>query len=322
MTYKLDLRKSRLSKISAIQVPGNPGPLCLNKDETVLYAGLRTGNAISSFRINKQTGRLTFLNTVPAPDNAVFLTPDRTGRFLLAVYYNCGKASTFAITKNGALRDSSIQVITGFVNPHAIMAAPDNKVVYITDKSGDRIFSYDFDENTGHLSPRVIPYYQTQKGIQPRHLAFLNEKNLLYVVNEESNSLSTYACCTVDSLLCLLNQVPTIPTDFYGLSKCADIHLSPDNKFLYLSNRGHNSIAVYRLDELTGLPHFMNWYTTIPNPRTFALDAAGRFLITAGESSNKIQLFRRNPKSGALHSVQILDTGEMPSWISILKPVE
>lgn len=308
--------------MSGIQVPGNPGPLCLNRNETVLYAGLRTGNAIASFRINKQTGILTLLNTVPAPDNAVFLSPDRTGNFLLAAHYNCGKAGIFAVENTGALRDSSLQIITGFVNPHAIMAAPDNKVVYVTDKSGDRIFFYDFDENTGRLTPRAIPFYETKKGIQPRHLAFLNEKNLLYVVNEESNSLSTYAICACDSVLRLLNQVSTIPPDFHGLGKCADLHLSPDKKFLYLSNRGHNSIAVYRIDEVTGIPDFKNWYTTIPNPRTFALDATGRYLIVAGESSNKIQLFRRNTKTGALHSVQVLDTGEMPSWILILSPTE
>ncbi len=318
LTYRLEKQNGKLVMLDSIPLGGEPAPMAVNPGNNLLYVGQRSANKISTFRIDRETNKLTLLQTIPAVDNPVYLSTDHTGRFLLTAYYNAGKAAVYAINSDGTVRDSALQIISGFVNPHSILADPSNKFVFIADKGGDKIYQYTLDSATGKLTANVPPVVITPKGTEPRHFVFSGKKGIVYFVNETNNTVTAYHQDADKGTLKPFQQLSTLPKDYNRPNKTADIHLTPDGRFLYASNRGHNSIVVYSVNPNTGKLYFIRCYKTVGNPRAFAISPEGDYLVAASENSSDVMMYSINRRTGALKVQQKLTTGEAPSWVIIL----
>ena len=315
--YKMNAASGELSLCDSLPVEGGPAPMTLSPDNKFLYAGERTTNTLSSFSIDHSTGKLTFLNRIKAVHGPVNLEVDKTGQFLLSVYYASGDAAVYGINKDGSLRDSAIQVIHGFVNPHAIHLDTANRFAFISDKGGDKIYSYHFDVKTGRLSPNSPAFFQTPTGTEPRHFVFYDKLNMVYFVNEKGNTVTSYRYNKEEVTLSVVQNITTLPDGFKEYSKCADIQFSKDHRFLYASNRGHNSIVVYSVNQKTGKLTTKGIYGTVDHPRSFAIDPEGNYLIAANEGGSDIEIHKINKTTGEPKKNKNMTVGEQPSWVIV-----
>ncbi|MCB0729555.1 MAG: lactonase family protein [Ignavibacteriae bacterium] len=317
VVYKFDDQTSKLNLVDSLTVNGGPAPMGMDPTENYLYVGQREINTLSSFKIDDQTGKLSFINSIPAADNMAYVATDRTGKFLLTAYYASGKAAVYPINSEGQLQSKAVLIFDNYVNAHSILTDPNNKFAFIADKGGDKIYQYKFDENTGMLTPNAQPEIGTQKGTEPRHFVFHGSKDIVYFVNETNNTVTAYDIDKETGTLSSFQNISTIPEDFTEFTKAADIHISPDNRFLYASNRGHESIAAYKVDELKGELTTIGYFPTEVNPRSFAIEPSGNFLFCAGESSNNLVSYKINQETGELQKIESFFVGEVPSWVLV-----
>ena len=315
VVYKMDKVSSKLVLADSLTVKGEPAPMGVDPSENFLYVGLRGTNTLSAYRINHQTGLLSFINSIPAADNMAYVATDRTGRFLLTAYYAAGKAAIYPINSKSELQSKAVLIFTNYVNGHSILTDPTNKFAFIADKGGDKIYQYKFDEKTGNLTPNDPPAVITPKGTEPRHFIFHGTKDIVYFINETNNTVTAYHFNKEKGTLSPFQNISTIPKDFKRFTKTADIHLTPDNRYLYASNRGHESIAAYKVDPKTGELSIIGYYPTEVNPRSFAIDPTGNYLFCAGETSNNLASYKINQETGALEEIESFHVGDVPSWV-------
>ncbi len=318
LIYYLDNASGKLSVQDSIPCPGGPASMAFSSNHKFLYVSERETNSFSAYRVDKKTGRLKFINRIQAVNNPVNLEVDKAGKFLLTVYYHSGQAAVYGINKDGSLKDSPIQVISGFVNPHAIHLNQANKLAYITDKGGDKIYCYSFDSSSGVLTEIKNADVITPKGTEPRHFILDELHNRMYVINETANSVTVYSYMPETGVISKLQELSTLPSGGRNESKSADIHLSPDSRFLYASNRGHNSIAVYRINKNSRLLHLQGIYPTISKPRSFAFNSTGRYMIASDESGTQIAIHKVDQADGTLSPMKKVTVGEQPFWVLTL----
>lgn len=280
-------------------------------NETDNFGG-RTSGAVSVFMRDKKTGKLTFLNSQPSQGaHPCHLTLDRTEKFLLVANYTGGNASVFPLLGDGRIGEASDRVQhtgQGF-NPsrqeaphaHSVNMSPDNRFVFICDLGIDKIMVYRFDDKKGRLTPAETPFFQTAAGAGPRHFVFSKDGGMAFVVNELNSTITSFKYDSKNGKLSELQTLTTLPKDFTGENTCADIHIHPNGRFIYASNRGHDSIAVFAREKFSGnLNLVQNQPTLGKTPRNFAIHASGRFLLAANQNSNSIHSFLLNPDSGKL----------------------
>ncbi|MCK4750027.1 MAG: lactonase family protein, partial [Bacteroidales bacterium] len=185
---------------------------------------------------------------------------------------------------------------------HSSLISHDNKTLFVADLGTDKIMVYDFDAATGNLKPAPHPWISCVAGAGPRHMALHPELNILYVAEELSSSVSVFNTGMIrEDGASALQRVPTLPPDFAKTNSVADIHVSPDGKHVYVSNRGHNSIAIFRTDPSDGsLTEAVHQPTLGIRPRSFSLSSDGNLLLVANRNTDNITVFRRNPASGML----------------------
>lgn len=297
----------------------NPSFLTIDRSKHFLYAvnevmdfaGQKSG-AVSAFSIDPQTHELRLLNQQASRGGApCYVTVDRTNRFVLVANYMGGNASVFPLKKNGALGEATsfVQHQGTSVNkdrqegPHAhsIVLDPSNKFAYVSDLGIDKIMIYRFDEKIGKLTPAAQPYAQLKAGSGPRHFTFHPRAPFAYVINEMGGSITAFAFNQRTGMLTEKQTVPTLPSDFSGSNTTADIHFHPSGKFLYGSNRGHNSIVAYAVNGNTGeLALIGHQSTEGETPRNFAIDPMGKFLLVANQDSDSIITLRIDESTGKL----------------------
>src|SRR6185369_4463270 len=209
----------------------------------------RSTGKLASFRLDAGTGKLTHISTVTVGPDPAHISTDRTGRFLLTAYYVDAKVTVHAIGKDGALSEKPLQSIPTADKAHAIVPDPSDRFVFVPHTDPDVIFQFAFDAKTGHLTANSPAKLTTPKGTGPRHLVFHPSRPIAYVANEQGSGVTAYALDTKAGTLRPLQTVSTLPKDFKGTNACAEIRIHPSGKFLYVSNRGHDSIACFALDE-------------------------------------------------------------------------
>jgi 6-phosphogluconolactonase len=307
-------------------IAGGPACVAIHPTKQFLYVAQRTSNSISAYQINQYDGRLIYINTIPAIDNPVYISIDKTGKFLLSAYFSANKAAVYEINLDGSLKSTVVQSIstgTG-TNPHAILTDPSNKYLYLTNMTGNRIDQFRFDALTGTfiaLSPASITPPST---LGPRHFTFYPSTNIVYVANELGNSVTAYHYDVNTGQLSDFQSITTSPVNYSAANKPADIHLTPDERFLYVSNRGHESIAAFAVNQTNGTLSSIGYYFTTTSPREFDIDPTGNFLYSAGESSNNLAWYRINKQTGVLDSISTIEVGKVPSWVlctEIISPV-
>lgn len=269
-------------------------------------------NTLSAFAINKSTGALTFMNKVSSGgEGPNHISVDASGRNVLVANFRNGTVAALPIAEDGSLRNatsvvrhsgSSIHPVRQ-TGPHAhfISPSPDNRFVVAVDLGADQIVVYRFDPLKGLLTPNDPPAAKTQTGSQPRHLSFHPTAKFAYVNGEASSTVSTFSYDASRGALREIQTVSTLPAGFSGANTSSEVLVDRAGRFAYVSNRGHDSIAVFTVDQVTGrLTPVEHTSTTGRTPRHFTFDPSGRFLIAVNQNSHTAVLYRVDSVSGRL----------------------
>jgi 6-phosphogluconolactonase len=319
--YRLDANSGALTPLGLAAETANPTFLAIHPNGQFLYAaneievfnGQKSG-AISAFALAAKTGRLTLLNQQPSGGaGPCHLTVDHTGKFVLAANYGGGSIIALPIQEGGRLGSSTafVQHLGSSVNarrqtgPHAhgIYLDNSNRYALVCDLGLDKILCYRFDSIQGTLTPNEPPFTATQPGAGPRHFAFHPNSRFAYAINELNNSINAYLIDDKHFELKSIQTVKTLPDDSQANSTTAEIAVHPSGRFLYGSNRGHDSLAVYLVDNQAGTLKLAEFQPTQgKNPRGFAIDPAGRFLVAANQNTHDLHVFRIDSQTGRLTS--------------------
>jgi 6-phosphogluconolactonase len=317
--YRFDAASTKLTPLGLAAETTNPSFLAIDPSGRFLYAvnevqnykGASSG-AVSSFGIDQQNAKLSPLNEVPSRGaDPCYITFDKTGKFALIANYTGGSVAVFPVRPNGDIGESSafVQHTGSSINkerqagPHAhwIETTPDNRFAIAVDLGLDKLLVYRFDATKGSLTPNDPPYASLDPGAGPRHLAFHPNGKLAYVVNELQSTITAFTYDPSRGTLQKLNTVSTLPKNFTGVNDTAEIHVHPSGKFLYASNRGHDSIALFSIDSRTGALTLVDHFPTQgKTPRDFDIDPTGKFLFVANQGTNNIVVFRIDLNNGKL----------------------
>lgn len=315
--YKLDVTTGELVPVSTTSDIENPSYLAFDPKKRFLYAvaevtdlnGKSTG-AVNAYSVDQKSGALTFLNSQITEGGApCYVHVDKSGKTVLVANYVGGNVASFPINENGHLGAASDVFVHKPAgkndekqqsHAHCFVTDPQNNFALAADLGLDQIFVYKLDEN-GRLAPNEPHRISTKSGAGPRHLTFHPNGKYVYVINELNSTMSAFSYDKDAGILTELQTISTLPSDFKGESNCADVHVSPNGKFLYGSNRGHNSIVVYKIDQNTGKLNLVQHVSTQGNwPRNFTIDPSGRMLLVANQRSNDIFTYKIDSKSGKL----------------------
>ena len=291
----------------------NPSFLTMRRDGRFLYSAHGDESYATAFAVNAGDGRLTMINRASTGGrNGVHLTLDRAGRFLVVANYGAGTVGVLPVRADGGL-DDAVQVVPlpgqpgphrveqASSHPHEVVFDPSEKFLVVPDKGLDRVFVFAFDAATGKLTPTVQGAGVARSGSGPRHVAFHPRLTLLWVLNEIGNTVTTWQWEAERGHLRAVQMLPTLPADYAGENTASEIAVSADGRFVYCSNRGHDSIAVFSADPTTGLLTSIGWTASQGRtPRFLALDSGGRFLYVANEQSDTIVPFRVDAARGTL----------------------
>ncbi len=317
-----------LSPLGVAANVANPSFLALDATGRFLYAvnELPEGG-VSAFARNPKTGALTALNRqLSHGADPCYVSLAGAGRFALVANYTGGTVAVLPVNANGGLESATDVVRYEGSGPkpqqdaaHAHMIAPDpsGRFILVTGLGTDSIYVYELDD-AGHLAPNTpgTPVVKEQPGAGPRHFAFAPDGRALYVLNELDSTLSSYAYDSARGALTHRQTVSTLPEEYTRENSCAHVVVSPDGRFVYGSNRGHDSIAVFAASENGTVTPIGHEPTQGKTPRGFALDPSGAWLLAANQDSDAIVTFRRDPETGALTATG--DVVETPSPVAIL----
>jgi 6-phosphogluconolactonase len=314
-----------LTVTDKVPVPGTDKPspssmpMAVTPDRRFLYAALRSDTfPASSFAIDRASGRLTHLATTPLQDSMAYIVTDRTGRFLLSASYPGNKLTINPIDANGHVVEQTTQIIADRPKAHCILVDAVNKHVYATSLGADVIMEWKFDPAAGRLSPIGPGIIQTRPSAGPRHLALHPSGRFLYLITETTDTIGAYAIDPPTGTLTELQFVNALPEDFKEQPAAADLHVTPDGRFLYGSERKTSTLAGYRIDPEKGTLSPIGHFPTEKTPRGFNIDPRGRFLLSVGLDSNAMTVYRIDPQSGALTSLKQYAMGQQPNWIEIV----
>ena len=335
---EFDGETGELDPVSSISGAENPSFLALHPNGRWLYAtseveefdGERQG-ALYAYEIDADAGRLTLIN-VQASGGAgpCHASVDATGRYLLAANYHGGSVCVAPINEDGSLEPLSyfIQHEGSSVNPnrqeqahaHSINLDAQNRFAYVPDLGQDKVVMYRLDLERGELVANDPAYVGTEAGTGPRHFDFHPNGTRAYVINELGCTITGYDYDSESGALTPFHTVGTLPAAGFGRhNTTADIHVHPSGKFVYGSNRGHDSIAIFSVDEDTGRLSAVGHESTQGwTPRNFAIDPSGEFLLAANQDSDSIVSFRIDGESGALTPTGSVTEIPMPVCVRFL----
>ncbi len=321
-TARFDADSGRLSSPELAAEAANPTFLAISPNGRFLYAANEVGNfggkrsgAVSVFRIDRETGKLTLLNQQPsAGSGPCHVAVDKTGNCVLVANYGSGSVAAFTVATDGRLSGPGFQVQHhgSSINsqrqegPHAhfITADPANRFALACDLGLDQVLVYRLDARQGTLKPNEPPAAPVTPGAGPRHLAFDPNGRWVYVINELDSTLSSFEYAARKGALTLIESVSTLPQGYQGKSYCAEVEVHRSGKFLYGSNRGHDSIALFSIEPKTGKAKLVSCEPTRgKTPRHFALDPSGKWLLVENQDSNDIFVFRVEQETGRLEPV-------------------
>lgn len=313
--YSFDARNGTISEVSVAENVENPSYLALSPDGRYLFAVNETGGEkpgqLSAFSFNKNSAELEFINKVSTSgDHPCYVDVDRDGKYVVAGNYTGGNLAIFPFNGDSLQQSSQVIQHTGSsankmrqekAHVHATVFSPDNKYVFVPDLGMDKVMIYPFDASANSpLNQASAREVSSTAGSGPRHITFHPNGKFAYLVEEMAGAISTFSY--KDGNLRLIQHISTHPRSYKGAKGSADIHVSPDGKFLYASNRGEsNTIAIFSIDGESGKIRLSGFQSTGGStPRNFVIDPTGNFLLVANQQSNNIVVFKRNIKTGML----------------------
>jgi 6-phosphogluconolactonase len=316
--YRVDNQTGALTRTGEVAVKGAPGSLTTDAARRHLYVAVREAMTLASFRIDPETGGLTPLSTIPVDANPSFVRLDDTEKFLLSAYYLPGKVMVHAVGKDGTLDPKPRVDRLTAKNAHSTILDPSNRFLFVPHVGPNAVFQFVFDPETGLLTPNAAPTVSGPEGAGPRHLRFHANGKWVYTSNESGSSVSFYAFDAAHGTLALQQTVTTLPAGFTAENTTAEVKLHPSGKFLYVSNRGHDSLAAFAIDADTGRLTARGQAATEREPRSFDIDPSGRYLYSAGESGSRVAAYRIDLATGALTRFETYEVGKTPFWLLVV----
>ena len=315
-----------LSLISIVAPVSSPSFIVLDAAKKFLYSGNESGGgSASAFSVNSRTGALRLLNTQGASGQPAHIAIHPSGNYLLTANYTGGTVAVFPILADGSLGGAS-QVVSHFgdlgpntgrqeaPHPHMVLVDSTGKYVLVSDLGLDAIIVYAFDTSNGKLTE--VNRVDAKPGSGPRHLAWHPNGRIVYSIHEFSNSITTYNWFASSGTLGIAQEVSTLPDGFKGNSACAEVLVDKEGKFLYASNRGNDSIAVFSIDPtlftltMLGLVH-----TQGRTPRHFNFDPTGNFLLSANQDSANIVSYKIDKTTGMISPAGLYASYPAPTCI-------
>lgn len=303
---------------AGVDSPGASTPLAVSPDRRFLFAGVRSQPyQVLSFAIDAGTGRLRQLGSGPLADSMAYIATDRTGRFLFSASYGGNKVAVNPIAADGVVA-APLQVIPTGLNAHAILPDPANRFVFATNLGSDQVLSFRFDAATGQLTPNDPSAIKVPETSGPRHFVFHPNRKFVYLVHELSGALLAFAYDEARGTWRELQRTSVLPDGFDGKSWAADVHLTPDGRFLYASERTSSTIKAFTVDPASGMLTAIGSVPTETQPRGFAIAPGGRYLAAVGELSNSMTVHVIDPASGALSRRACYPVGSRPNWVAFV----
>jgi 6-phosphogluconolactonase len=335
---ELDAATGNLTSKGLVAESADPSFLAIHPSKNFLYAVNELakfegapGGAVSGFAIDRSTGALKPINQKPTKGAApCHLVVDRTGKNVLAANYYGGSITCLPIDESGKLGDASgfVQHKGTSVDPrrqeaphaHSINVDAANRFAIVADLGLDKVFTYRFDPDKGTFAAGDPPFVAIKPGSGPRHFAFHPDGEHAYVINEMASTITAFRYHATNGSLSEIQTIAAIPADFHGDTSTADVQVHPSGKFLYGSNRGHDSIAMFRIDPATGKTTSLgNEPTRGKTPRNFGIDPSGRFLLAENQDSDTIVVFKIDQETGRLEATGSAVAVPMPVCVKFLE---
>jgi 6-phosphogluconolactonase len=316
--YRLDPNDGKLTPVETVAVEGAPGSLGVDPEKKYLFASLRTTSSLASFRIDPATGKLKHLSTAALPkgENAAFVGTDRSGRWLLSASYSAGKVVVHKLNDDGTIETPAVQTVQTVNTAHCIATDPGNRFVFVPHVAPNAVYQFRLDATTGKLTDAGKAPGGAEKA-GPRHLAFHPTQSLAFTSDEQGSSITAYRF-DPNSGLKPVQTLSTLPADFKDRNSTAEVKVHPSGKFVWVSNRGHDSLAGFAIDS-TGKLSAIGQTPTEKTPRSFEVEPDGRFVLGAGEGSGKLAVFRVDPDTGKLTRLHTQDVGKSLTWVLAVK---
>jgi len=335
VVYQLELKTGKMQLMHRMTDVEHPFFMAMSPNRKFLYSihapgqfGGETHEQVAAYALVGSSGDLKLLNRQSALGSAAcYVDVDATGKTVVVANYSTGSVASIAIREDGSLGDtvSFIQHLGSSVDesrqqgPHAhcIRISPDNRFVFAADLGLDQVLGYRLMAETGEMAVHRQPFVRTPPGAGPRHLVFHSNGQHVYVINEIANSVTMFNYDTDSGMLMEGQTIATLPDDFEGTSHCADLKITPNGQFLYGTNRGHDSIAAYRISE-NGELNLLGIEPSLGGgPQNLAITPDGRLLLCANMPGNNVVVFRIDPQTGSLTPIGQPISIKSPSCIII-----
>src|ERR1700678_3020781 len=327
--FRYDAATGQVTPLGLAAKTTNPSFVAAHPNGKFLYAVNEVGDykgqisgGVSAFSIDRATGKLTFLNELPSRGaDPCYITVDRTGKFVLVANYTGGSVIVYPILEDGRLGEASAFVQHTGHGPnaerqegphaHSIDLSPDNRFAFVDDLGLDELLVYKFDAAKGSLTPNDQPFAKLDPGAGPRHFALRPDGKFAYVVTEIGRNVTVFSNDASRGTLQRVQTITTLPADFTGRNDNAEIEVHPSGKFVYASNRGHDSLAEFAIDSGKGTLTTIEIASTGgKEPRSFEIDPKGALLFAANQKSDNIVVLKIDAKTGRLTPTgQVLDIG-------------
>jgi len=314
--YSLDTKTGTLTPKGLAGQSDQPSFLANHPDNEVVYAGNESGKGgISAFSVEPRSGKLNFLNQQLWPAGGpCHISIDPSGKFVFGASYGSGTIASYKVLADGSLSEavSTLGSKDPVLNPgqkngergHWIAADPAGKFVLAAYLGLDKIGVYKLNRKSGALELNDPPSGSTKAGAGPRHLSFHPKGRFVYVINETDSTLSVFSFDPKSGAMELLQTEPTLPASYKGKNSTAEIEVHPSGKFVYGSNRGHDSLVIFSIDPKSGGISLVGHQSILgKTPRGFAIDPSGEFLLAGGQDSGTIAVFRVDQATGRLEAL-------------------
>ena len=318
LVFAMDAESGKLTLKHNLDLPAQPWQLCISPDQRYLYQQVRDDgySGVLTFQINPETGGVTQIAEVELESDACYVSTDRTGRFLFAAYLFPGMVTVHRIDPDGAARGPAVDRQLTALYAHYIATDNSNRFAFVPHVTPiDAIYRFRFDETTGKLTPCDPPKLETPPEHGPRHLAYHPTLNIVYANAEQSSRVAVYQLDPNNGSLRPMQSLSTLPEEgFDGINSTATVRVHPSGNTVYVSNRGHDTIAAFTADSSTGLLTPAGHSPTKECPRAFGIDPDGRFLYAGSDHSGRLTSHTID-SNGLLHSLDTYNLGMWPSWV-------
>jgi 6-phosphogluconolactonase len=320
---RLDRHSGAVTAIETVPIPGvaTPGPtspMTVRPDKRVLFVGIRSEpHLVASFAIDAASGRLAHLGNGPLADAMAYIATDRSGRFLLSASYGGHKIAVNPIGPDGVV-GAVQQIVPMAPNAHCILPDPANRFVLATSLGGDVVNQFRFDPASGALTPNAPASVKVTDKAGPRHLVFHPSGKFAYLIGELDGAIHVFDYDAGRGRLDETQAASALPPGFAGKPWAADLHVTPDGRHLYGSERTSSTLAAFKIDPASGRLSMVGTYRTEKQPRGFAIDPSGRYLLAVGQLSDSMTSYAIDGADGRLTRLAEYPMGRNPNWIEIV----